>query len=117
MHAADNQQTHAGVKRISAMVLAECGGDLFPLFHKMPVRSAGWSVEPGDGCRGLPLCGAIRFDLPAQLQGGTGRKRGRTLIHTRPRAYGANEFIQAVPSAGEQGRDNKNCIFPLTSVK
>ena len=109
---------HAGVKRISAMVLAECGGDLFPLFHKMPVRSAGWSVEPGDGCRGLPLCGAIRFDLPAQLQGGTGRKKEDAPLSTPgPVRTEQTSLSKLCPQQASKERDNKNCIFPLTSVK
>jgi hypothetical protein len=58
---------HAGLEKTTAR-FAEFGPDLFPLFH-MPVRCAGWSVEPGDGCRGLPHHGAIRFDLPTQLRG------------------------------------------------
>lgn len=57
----------AGLAR-TATLDAECGGDLFPLFH-MPVRNAGRSVEPGDGCRGIPHPGAIRFDLPSHLCG------------------------------------------------
>ena len=51
----------------SAALFAACGGELSPLFHRMLVRNTGWSVEPGDGCRGIPHPGAIRFDLPASL--------------------------------------------------
>jgi hypothetical protein len=58
---------HAGLEKTTALC-AECDLDLFPLFH-MPERCTGWSVEPGDGCRGLPHHGAIRFGLPAQLRG------------------------------------------------
>jgi hypothetical protein len=64
------QQTtkrHAGLEKTTAR-FAEYSPNLFPLLH-MPVHGAGWSVEPGDGCRGLPHHGAIRFDLPAQMRG------------------------------------------------
>jgi len=57
----------AGTPQSSAALFAEYGGELSPLFHRMLVRNTGWSVEPGDGCRGIPHPGAIRFDLPASL--------------------------------------------------
>jgi hypothetical protein len=59
---------HDGLAKTPAVLFAECGGALFPFFH-MPVRTTGWSVEPGDGCRGIPLHGAIRFDLLAEVRG------------------------------------------------
>jgi hypothetical protein len=62
-----NDQGNAGLEKTTALC-AESGPDLFPLFY-MPVRCTDWSVEPGDGCRGLPHHGAIRFGLPAQLRG------------------------------------------------
>ena len=62
-----NTKRQAGAPQSSAALFAECGGELSPLFHRMLVCNTGWSVEPGDGCRGIPHPGAIRFDLPAPL--------------------------------------------------
>jgi hypothetical protein len=62
-----NTKQQARALQSSAALFAECGGNLSPLFHRMLVCNTGWSVEPGDGCRGIPHPGAIRFDLPASL--------------------------------------------------
>jgi hypothetical protein len=60
-----NSKHQAGAPQSAAALFAVCGSNLSPLFHRMLVGNAGWSVEPGDGVRGIPHPGAIRFDLPA----------------------------------------------------
>jgi len=62
-----NSKHQAATPHSSAALFAEYGGERSPLFHRTLVCNTGWSVEPGDGCRGIPHPGAIRFDLPASL--------------------------------------------------
>ena len=62
-----NSEHQAGTPHSAAALFAEYGGERSPLFHRMLVGNTGWSVEPGDGCRGIPHPGAIRFDLPESL--------------------------------------------------